>query len=472
MKGSGEFAQGLNKMNDLDVGSGLLIKLAQEAQATWKVDYIYACSAHIIAPKPAVSTGTPSSTTVDQDEPSTSTSRTNHETPSPVIPLGIEEDDHDIEVAHIDNNPYKEVIDYEESFAPVARLKAIRIFIAFSAHMNTIVYQMDVKTTFLNGIPRKEVYVSQPDEFVDPENHKHVYKLKKALYGLKQAPRAWYDLLSSFLLSQKFSKGIIDPTLFIMREGKDILLISQSPKDIFLNQSKYALESLKKYGMETCDPVDTPMVEKSKLDEDPQGKVVDPTRYCGMIGTLMYLTSSRPDLVFVVCMYARITNPQETQQVVARDEKWVSSAERVKISSTNLRLETIVQQKEETFQVIIDVIKNSTCFKAFTISAEVPEIFMQHFWYTIKKVQCTNSYEFLLANKKYRVDAEVFQKILDICSRVEGEEFTEVQDDDATLTFLVELGYKAVKKLKILRPAELQRIAKVDSSYMRKVFGV
>ncbi|GJS63609.1 hypothetical protein Tco_0678173 [Tanacetum coccineum] len=137
-------------------------------------------------------------------------------------------------------------------------------------------------------------------------------------------------------------------------------------------------------------------------------------------------------------------NPQETQQVIARDEKWVPSAERVKISPTNLRLETTVHQKEkeETFQVIIDVIKNSTCFKAFTISTEVPEIFMHQFWYTIKKVKDTESYEFVLANKKCSVDAEVFRKTLDICPRVEGEEFTELQDDDATRTFLIGRGYK------------------------------
>ncbi|GKA62850.1 hypothetical protein Tco_0762369 [Tanacetum coccineum] len=135
-------------------------------------------------------------------------------------------------------------------------------------------------------------------------------------------------------------------------------------------------------------------------------------------------------------------NPQETQQVVARDEKWVPSAERVKISSTNIRLETTVPQKEETFQVVIDIIKNSTCFKAFTISADVPEIFMQQFWYTIKKVQDTDSYEFLLANKKCTVNAEVFRTILDICPRVEGVDFTDVPDDDIALTFLIDLGYK------------------------------
>ncbi|GJR32983.1 retrovirus-related pol polyprotein from transposon TNT 1-94 [Tanacetum coccineum] len=236
----------------------------------------------------------------------------------------------------------EEGINFEEFFALVARLEAIRIFIAFATYMNMVVYQMDVNTAFLNGILREEVYVSQPDGFVDPKNPNHVYKLKKALYGLKQAPRAWYDLHLSFLLSQMFTKGTVDPTLFVRREGKDILLvqiyvddiifastkpdlyetfskimcskfqismmgklsfflglqISQSPRGIFLNRSKYALESIKKYGMETCEPADTPKVEKSKLDEDPQGKAVDPTRYRGMIGTLMYLTSSRPDLVF------------------------------------------------------------------------------------------------------------------------------------------------------------------------------
>ncbi|GKE20929.1 retrovirus-related pol polyprotein from transposon TNT 1-94 [Tanacetum coccineum] len=214
---------------------------------------------------------------------------------------------------------YKEEgIDFEESFALVARLEAVQIFLAFATHMNMIIYQMDVKTAFLNGILREEIYISQPYRFVDPDNPNHVYRLKKALYGLKQALRAWYDLLSSFLLSQQFSKGTVDPTLFSSRKGKDILLMSimdkisfflglqilQSPKGIFLNQSKYTLESLKKYEIESCDLVDTPMVKKSKLDEDTQGKAVDPTHYRGMVGTLMYLTSSRPDLDFTIALIA------------------------------------------------------------------------------------------------------------------------------------------------------------------------
>nr|GEV22553.1 retrovirus-related Pol polyprotein from transposon TNT 1-94 [Tanacetum cinerariifolium] len=152
------------------------------------------------------------------------------------------------------------------------------------------------------GIDFEESFTPPTRRFVDKDNPNNVYKLKKALYRLKQAPHAWYDLLSKFLLSQAFSKGTVDATLFIRRQGKDILLISQSPRGIFLNQSKYALESLKKYGMESSDPVDTLIVEKSKLDEDPQGKVVEPTHYHGMVGTLMYLTASRPDLTFSVCM--------------------------------------------------------------------------------------------------------------------------------------------------------------------------
>ncbi|GJT18422.1 hypothetical protein Tco_0877128 [Tanacetum coccineum] len=135
-------------------------------------------------------------------------------------------------------------------------------------------------------------------------------------------------------------------------------------------------------------------------------------------------------------------NQEVTRQVAARDEKWVPTKERVKISTTNVRLETTMLQKEDTFQVIIDVIKNSTCYKAFTISVEVPEIFMQQFLYTVKKVSGTNSYEFLLANKKCMVDAEVFWKILDICQRVQRVDFVEVPDDEATLTFLLSLGYK------------------------------
>nr|GFC01618.1 retrovirus-related Pol polyprotein from transposon TNT 1-94 [Tanacetum cinerariifolium] len=119
----------------------------------------------------------------------------------------------------------EEGIDFEESFALVARLEAIWIFLVYVAHKNMVVYQMDMKTAFLNGNLQKEVYVSQPNGFVDLDNPNHVYKLKKALYELKQAPCAWYDMLSSFLLSQDFSKGSVNPTLFIRKNGTDLLLV-------------------------------------------------------------------------------------------------------------------------------------------------------------------------------------------------------------------------------------------------------
>ncbi|GJV16922.1 retrovirus-related pol polyprotein from transposon TNT 1-94 [Tanacetum coccineum] len=131
----------------------------------------------------------------------------------------------------------EEGIDFEESFAPVARLEAKRIFLAFAAHMNMVIYQMDVKTAFPNGNMREEVYVSHPDRFVDKDQPNHVYKLKKVLYGLKQAPRAWYDMLSSFKISQDFSKGSVDPTLFISRDGKELLLVQIYVDDIIFAAS-------------------------------------------------------------------------------------------------------------------------------------------------------------------------------------------------------------------------------------------
>ncbi|GJU12862.1 retrovirus-related pol polyprotein from transposon TNT 1-94 [Tanacetum coccineum] len=173
----------------------------------------------------------------------------------------------------------EEGINFEESFAHVARIEDIRIFIANAANKNMTIYQMDVKTAFLNVELHEVVYVSQPEGFIDQDKPNHVYRLKKALYGLKQAPCAWYDMLSSFLLSQEFSKGAVDPILFTRKAGRDILLISQSPRGIFINQSNYALEIIKKYGMLSSDLVDTPMVDKSKLDKDQQGRPVDPTHY-------------------------------------------------------------------------------------------------------------------------------------------------------------------------------------------------
>nr|GEV71502.1 retrovirus-related Pol polyprotein from transposon TNT 1-94 [Tanacetum cinerariifolium] len=147
----------------------------------------------------------------------------------------------------------------------------------------------------------EDVYVCQPEGFINADYLSHVYKLKKALYGLKQAPRAWYDELSTFLLQNGFSKGTIDPTLFTRRFDDDILVVNQSPSGIFINQSKYVHEILKKYGLNTSDIVGTLMDIKDKLDLDQIGTPVDSTKYRSMIGALMYLTSSRPNIVHATC---------------------------------------------------------------------------------------------------------------------------------------------------------------------------
>ncbi|GKB14375.1 retrovirus-related pol polyprotein from transposon TNT 1-94 [Tanacetum coccineum] len=125
-------------------------------------------------------------------------------------------------------------IDFEESFAPVARLEAIRLLIANAACQNMIIFKMDVKTAFLNGKLNEVVYVSQPEGFVDPKHPTHVYRLKKALYRLKQAPRAWYDKLSKYLISTGFMKGMVDPTLFTRETGKHILLVQIYVDDIII----------------------------------------------------------------------------------------------------------------------------------------------------------------------------------------------------------------------------------------------
>nr|GEY32474.1 retrovirus-related Pol polyprotein from transposon TNT 1-94 [Tanacetum cinerariifolium] len=220
----------------------------------------------------------------------------------------------------------EEGIDFEESFTLVARMEAIRIFLAYAAHKGFT-----------------------PEGFIDSDHLSHVYKLKKALYGLKQAPRAWYEELSTFLLQNKFSKGTIDPTLFTRRFDNDILVVhvyvddiifgltnpryatlfsglmksrfkmsmmremmfflglqvNQSLSGIFINQSNYVNKILKKYGLNICDVIGTPMDIKDKLDLDQIRTPVDATKYRSMIGSLMYLTSSRPDIVHATCVCAR-----------------------------------------------------------------------------------------------------------------------------------------------------------------------
>ncbi|GJR04563.1 putative ribonuclease H-like domain-containing protein [Tanacetum coccineum] len=236
----------------------------------------------------------------------------------------------------------EEGIDYDEVFAPVARIEAIRLFLAYASFKDFVVYQMDVKSDFLYGKIEEEVYVCQPPGFEDPDFPDRVYKVEKALYGLHQAPRAWYETLSTYLLENRFQRGHIDKTLFIKRDQGDILIVQVYVDDIIFGSTKKKLciefEKMmhKKFQMSSIGELtfflglqvkqkedgifisqdkymvtSTPMETQKPLLKDEDGEEVDVHLYRLMIGSLMYLTSSRPDIMFVVCACARYqVNPK------------------------------------------------------------------------------------------------------------------------------------------------------------------
>ncbi|GJS77730.1 putative ribonuclease H-like domain-containing protein [Tanacetum coccineum] len=246
----------------------------------------------------------------------------------------------------------EEGIDYDEVFAPVARIEAIRIFLAFASYMGFIVYQMDVKSAFLYGKIDEEVYVSQPPGFLDPKYPQKVYKVVKALYGLHQAPRAWYATLSTFLLKNGYRRGTIDKTLFLKKDKHDIILVQvyvddiifgstkkswcdefealmksrfqmssmgeltfflglqvkQKEDGIFISQDKYVAEILKKFDFAHVKTASTPIETQKPLVKDEEASDVDVHLYRSMIGSLMYLTASRPDIMFAVCACSRVSS--------------------------------------------------------------------------------------------------------------------------------------------------------------------
>ena len=250
----------------------------------------------------------------------------------------------------------EEGIDYEETYAPVARLDAIRLLLSFSCSNDFKLFQMDVKSAFLNGIIKEEVYVEQPPGFEDCDHPDWVYQLHKALYGLKQAPRSWYEKLSSFLISHGYVRGHVDTTLFIKKVDSDMIVvqihvddiifgsrnptlcdefadlmhnefemslmgqlnyffglqIKQTPRGLFISQEKYTRE-LEKFKFNDFKSKATPMANGVKLDVNEKGKSVDQKQYRGMIGLLLYLTASQLDILFSICLCARFqSNPKES----------------------------------------------------------------------------------------------------------------------------------------------------------------
>nr|KAJ0203047.1 hypothetical protein LSAT_V11C500252350 [Lactuca sativa] len=255
-------------------------------------------------------------------------------------------------------------IDYEATFALVARLESVRIFLAYAAHKNFEVFQMDVKCAFLNGELEETVYVEQPPGFVNEKYPDHCNVLDKAVYGLKQAPRAWYETLTRFLKMSKFKQGSVDPTFFRKKEGEHLMIfhiyvddiifgsmnpsltaefrklmktkfemitmgpinfflglnIRQGPEGIFINQEAYTKNLLTKFGMKGDSKVKVPMAFGTKLTPSLEKPVVDITLYRQMIGSLMYLTASRSDIMFAVCYCARFqANPREPHMLAVKN---------------------------------------------------------------------------------------------------------------------------------------------------------
>nr|GEX20609.1 putative ribonuclease H-like domain-containing protein [Tanacetum cinerariifolium] len=262
--------------------------------------------------------------------------------------FGIAEKSSFVDPSNYPDDPYmhEEGIDYDEVFASVGRIEAIRLFLAYASFIGFMVYQMDVKSSFLYGTIEKEVYVCQPPGFEDPDYPDKVYKVVKALYELHQAPRAWY---ANYLLENDFQRGKIDQTLFIKQQKGDILLVrvyvddiifgstnkelckdfeelmkdkfqmsligeltfflglqvKQKDDGIFISQDKYVAKILRKFSFTYVKSASTPIETEKPLHKDPDGEDVDVHIYMSMIGSLMYLTSFRPDIMVVVCACAR-----------------------------------------------------------------------------------------------------------------------------------------------------------------------
>jgi hypothetical protein len=254
-------------------------------------------------------------------------------------------------------------VDFEETFAHVSRMEAIRMILAYACSKRIRVYQMDVKSTFLNGELEEEVYIEQPKGFLLSEKEDYVCILKKSLYGLKKSPRAWYSRLDKYLQQQGFRKGNVDINIYIKVDQDNILIIevyvddiifgsdddrlskkfakdmqsefemsllgeltfflglqiSQLDEGIFISQTKYIKEMLKKFGMEDCKPVSTPMVTSCKLRKDDESKEADQRLYRSMIGSLLYVTASRPNVMQAVGQVAIFqATPKETHVMAVK----------------------------------------------------------------------------------------------------------------------------------------------------------
>ncbi|GJW07010.1 putative ribonuclease H-like domain-containing protein [Tanacetum coccineum] len=308
----------------------------------------------------------------------------------------------------------EEGIDYDEVFAPVARIEAIRLFLAYASFKDFVVYQMDVKSAFLYGKIEEEVYVCQPPGFEDPDFPNRVYKVENILYGLHQAPRAWYETLSTYLLDNGFQRGKIDKTLFIRRDkefekmmhkkflmssmGELIfclgLQVKQKEDGFFISQDKYVTEILNKFGFTDVKTASTPMETQKPLLKDEDGEEVDVYLYRSMIGSLMYLTSSRPDIMFTVSACARYqVNPKVSHlHAMKRIFKYLKGIgvnagdSKLMLLGINLLLLGKVNAARHNLLllVIVDFLNASSIKYALTVNPTIYTSCIEQFWSTVK----------------------------------------------------------------------------------------
>ncbi|GJX00926.1 retrovirus-related pol polyprotein from transposon TNT 1-94 [Tanacetum coccineum] len=307
---------------------------------------------------------------------------------------------------------------------------------------------------------RQEEGINFEESFA-PDNPSHVYKLKKALYGLKQAPRAWYDMLSSFLISQHFSKGAVDPTFFTRQAGDDLLLVQIYVDDIIFASTNTAMY--------------THMVEKSKLDEDLQGKPVDATLYhvdhvgcqdtrrstsgsAQFLGDKLVSWSLKKKRCTAISSteaeYIALSRKMQFLDRKARYEKHVSGnvetsgranrrvmmEKRLDIGKCNERLNPGKIQREPTFQVVLDALALTPCYSTFLITADVPEVYMHQFWNSVYKHD--TFYRFKIdKRKRFKLTLEIFRDIFKICPRVQGQDFDALPTDEEIVSFLRDLGH-------------------------------
>nr|GEX20347.1 hypothetical protein [Tanacetum cinerariifolium] len=364
-----------------------------------------------------------------------------------------------------------EGIDFEESFAP--RLEVVRILIAFAAHKNIIIFQMDVKIAFLNGPLKEEVYVSQPDGFVDPYFLYHIYRLKKELYGLKQAPRAWYDKLFAFLLEHPFTKGSVDPNLFTRRHEGDILLVQvyvddiifwstnpyfskrfadlmknnfemsmmgelkiflglkvhQSPRGIFISQSQYPIELLKKHGMDECVSMSTPMATK-RLDADLQDAdhagCKDDCKSTSK-GIQFLVIWMRTQLLDYGYKYHRISMYCDSKSTIAiqralllfhairpddvNQDKLCQPNKRYALMDANKKVDLKNPLCPDESRILENILQNQPLRFNIADSLSVPWIYLGQFWHTLQEDGSKYKLKFMLDKKELTLTFDDFRTI-------------------------------------------------------------